>query len=293
LGAGIITDVFNDSERGIRYSWYSSMSLYSAAFAPAVGGLVSQYLGWRSIFWVLLACYCALWLSVIFLLPETNPRVRRQRYYDDPDSLHKQRKRLFNPFISLKFLTFPNVLLPCLYIGLMGFTGYSANITFTWAYSDQYGFDSSLVGVFFLFGIIGITAGGIIGGRLPDRIYSQRVQKAKENNGEIYPEMRLSEKWVLLGAIVLATTFTTFGWCLEKNVHFSVGLVCLVFVQFGIMLETCLLTVYVVQSFPKYGSSVQGKQWFISISTVVINVPYLKPAFKPSNASYFSLVRWK
>ncbi|KAI8148471.1 major facilitator superfamily domain-containing protein [Fennellomyces sp. T-0311] len=261
LGTGIIADVFDDNERGSKFSWYASLTLYAAACAPALGGVMTQHLGWRSIFWFIFASYVVLWLSIFFFLPETNPRVRKLPSIDSTKVTteeEKSRKKVLNPFVSLKFLLLPNVVLPCLYLGLMGFTGYAANITFTWAYSEQYGFDSSMVGVFFLFGIIGITAGGILGGKLSDRIYSRRVQKANANNREVYPEMRLSQTWVIIGAFAMAASFVTFGWAIEKNLHYSVGLVCLALVQFGVMLETCLLSVYAVQSYPKHGSSVQA-----------------------------------
>ena len=102
-------------------------------------------------------------------------------------------------------------------------------ISFAWTYSTEYQFTSTLVGLFFLAGLVGNTAGTWLGGWISDRMYMRRVTKAKENDQEIFPEMRLSQLGVLVAAFSMAGSFVTYGWCVEKHVHFSVGVISQVF----------------------------------------------------------------
>ncbi|KAI7850852.1 major facilitator superfamily domain-containing protein, partial [Circinella umbellata] len=276
LGAGMINDVFQDSERGKAMSWYGCMSLYCMVSSPFIGGALTQYLGWRSIFWGFVIGYSVLWLVIVLVLPETNfhsSQSKQDCCYDfeatdgakssttknnSKTQATSWKNNMVNPFSSLKLLKFPNMLLCCSYLGLLGFTNNASAISFTWAYSIQYQLSPMSVGLFYLVGIIGNTAGTWLSGSMSDRIYIRRTNNAKMEDNPIYPEMRLSLKWQLVGGVFLAGGFTTYGWGTEKNVHFSLGIICLVLIQFGFSIVNSFITVYVVQSFSKHGSSAQG-----------------------------------
>jgi MFS family permease len=71
LANAVVADLVTSAERGT-YVGYASMSaLVGPAFGPVIGGLLCQYLSWRSVFWFL-TIFCGL-LLVIFatILPET------------------------------------------------------------------------------------------------------------------------------------------------------------------------------------------------------------------------------
>ncbi|KAI9492929.1 major facilitator superfamily domain-containing protein, partial [Zychaea mexicana] len=224
LGAGIIIDVFEDHEKGKALSWYASIKILSVMCSPLLGGAMAQYLGWRSIFWLFVTSYGLLGLTILIFLPETNHYALQKQIEDAVDaeisssSKKKSWAKMINPFSSLKLLRFPNMLLCCLYLGVI--------ISFTWAYSTQYHFSSTMVGLFYLAGIAGNTAGTYLGGLMSDRIYMRRVGKAKEEDKQVYPEMRLSQSILFVAAFSMATLFSAYGWCIQKDVHFSAGIVC-------------------------------------------------------------------
>ena len=68
--------------------------------------------------------------------------------------------------------------------------------------------------------------GGIMGGRMSDITYRRNIEKAKENNQEIHPEMRLGGFFFYASMVLQLASFVAYGWCLEENVHFAYGLVC-------------------------------------------------------------------
>ncbi|KAI9269323.1 major facilitator superfamily domain-containing protein, partial [Phascolomyces articulosus] len=273
LGAGLISDVFKDHERGKMVSWYACVSLYCMAGSPFVGGAVTQYLGWRSIFWGFVILYGILWFTIILLLPETNLSVRQRsiRCHDNIETCNDgavvttkkyslsnwKKKKMINPFASLTLLAFPNMLICCSYLGWMGFSNNAISLSFTYTYSDQYKFSSTLVGLFYLVGIIGSTAGTYLSGRVSDRSYMHQIEMANMRKESIFPEMRLNQTWQLVAGFFLCGSFTVYGWSIEKNVHFSAGII----IQFGFTIANSFITVYAIQSFPKHGSSAQGKQF--------------------------------
>lgn len=85
---------------------------------------------------------------------------------------------------------------------------------------------SGIVGVCYLPSAVGSMIGGMLAGRLSDKIYIRRVAKAKAEERDIYPEMRLGGPIFYVALILQLASFTAFGWCIEKNVHFAYGLVC-------------------------------------------------------------------
>ena len=63
LGNGVVADIASSGERG-KYIGYAQFGTMAApALAPILGGILSQFLGWRAIFWFLTI------LSVVYLIP--------------------------------------------------------------------------------------------------------------------------------------------------------------------------------------------------------------------------------
>lgn len=128
LGAGTVADIATRAERG-KYISYASLGVtLGPALGPVIGGLLIQYLGWRSTFWFL-AIFTAALLPLYFLLvPGTArsvvgngsipaPRLfmtpfqhierkrnpATQKWDSDRAALKAKRQRL-NPLAALKIL---------------------------------------------------------------------------------------------------------------------------------------------------------------------------------------------
>ena len=71
LSMAVVADIATSAERGRYIGWASCGLLMAQSFGPLLGGVLAQYLGWRSIFWFL-AIFAAAFLVVFaILLPET------------------------------------------------------------------------------------------------------------------------------------------------------------------------------------------------------------------------------
>ena len=84
------------------------------------------------------------------------------------------------------------------------------------------------MGLFYIPIAGGAIISGIFGGRISDALYTSRVAKLPQGT-KPYPELRIGG-WIFCASIlVLLFAFISFGWCVEKNVHFAYGLVCVFF----------------------------------------------------------------
>ncbi|KAI7854746.1 major facilitator superfamily domain-containing protein [Circinella umbellata] len=71
IGAGVIGDITTPAERGAYYSIFTSFALSSTAIGPVIGGVITNELSWRWIFWILLMIGSVGLITVLFFLPET------------------------------------------------------------------------------------------------------------------------------------------------------------------------------------------------------------------------------
>ncbi|GAB7339841.1 hypothetical protein MBLNU457_6379t1 [Dothideomycetes sp. NU457] len=75
LGSGVVADIATSAERGIWMGWNTAGPMIAPAVGPVIGGILAQFLGWRSIFWFLVIL-SALYLSILLLFfPETGRNV--------------------------------------------------------------------------------------------------------------------------------------------------------------------------------------------------------------------------
>ena len=71
LATAVVADIATSAERG-RYMGYATAGLlFGPSFGPTIGGILAQYLGWRSIFWFLVIYTAILLVVFTFFFPET------------------------------------------------------------------------------------------------------------------------------------------------------------------------------------------------------------------------------
>jgi multidrug resistance protein len=71
IGAGVIGDVALGSERGGFMGLFGGIRMFGLAIGPVFGGILSEYLGFRSIFYFLLGFAAAVIIALVLYLPET------------------------------------------------------------------------------------------------------------------------------------------------------------------------------------------------------------------------------
>ncbi|KAK9320891.1 putative MFS transporter [Lipomyces orientalis] len=75
LGYGVISDIATPAERGKYLGPAAAGVMLAPAIGPTIGGLLAQYLGWRSIFWFLAIVSGSYLVVYTLFMPETSRNV--------------------------------------------------------------------------------------------------------------------------------------------------------------------------------------------------------------------------
>jgi multidrug resistance protein len=75
LGYGVISDIATPAERGKYLGPAAAGIMLAPAIGPTIGGLLAQYLGWRSIFWFLAIISGSYLVAYALFMPETSRKV--------------------------------------------------------------------------------------------------------------------------------------------------------------------------------------------------------------------------
>eukprot|EP01095_Lingulamoeba_sp_RSL-Kostka_P001029 TRINITY_DN1141_c0_g1_i2.p1 TRINITY_DN1141_c0_g1~~TRINITY_DN1141_c0_g1_i2.p1 ORF type:complete len:490 (-),score=120.82 TRINITY_DN1141_c0_g1_i2:38-1507(-) len=77
----VIADVYPPNQRGTAIGIVMVPAMIGPAIGPAIGGFLSQYVSWRSTFYLLALLSLIVWALVTFKLPETHPRIITEEKY--------------------------------------------------------------------------------------------------------------------------------------------------------------------------------------------------------------------
>ena len=174
LGSAVAADLCTRAERG-RYMTYTLLGVtLGPAIGPVIGGLLTQYLGWRWIFWFLAILSAVLLLLTVFLMPETcravvgngsilPPRwnrsilqIVRQRDLREQDTVQMAKakpekpKKRPNPFSSLQIVLEREAAMILLFAGLVQMGYFLCLSTLSTQLHDKFGFDPVIVGLCYL-----------------------------------------------------------------------------------------------------------------------------------------------
>ena len=186
LGSGVVADIATSAERG-KYIGYVSFGPMSApALAPILGGVLSQFLGWRAIFWFLTIMAVVYLLVFIVSFPETGRKVvgdgsvpppgwnmsllnyletKKIAQSEEPsrtvaraeklkaqEELGRHRKlRWPNPLRTIHILLEKDVGLLLLYNSLVYTAFYAITASIPYVFAQTYGFNDLQIGVSELF----------------------------------------------------------------------------------------------------------------------------------------------
>ncbi|KAJ5125049.1 uncharacterized protein N7515_008874, partial [Penicillium bovifimosum] len=71
LSSAVAADIITSAERGMYMGLASLGNILAPSIGPILGGILSKYLGWQSIFWFLAITATSFFLPLLFFFPET------------------------------------------------------------------------------------------------------------------------------------------------------------------------------------------------------------------------------
>jgi MFS family permease len=245
LANAVVADLVTSAERGSYVGYASIGALVGPAFGPVIGGLLCQYLGWRSVFWFL-TIYAGI-LVIIFatILPETCRKVvgngsippqkwnvsllvyinlRSQQKISSVDAqqqtlAYKPRINLLN---SVRILFDKESGLLLLYSGIL-FSGFYMIITgMPSLLQEHYDFNTLQIGLCYIPSGCGSLTAAVVIGRLQDwnfrRLAKKQgmvIDKKKQQDISSFP-IELSRLQVTIPLVAIAgVVIIGFGWVME------------------------------------------------------------------------------
>ncbi|CAG8471677.1 16859_t:CDS:10 [Acaulospora colombiana] len=251
IGAGSISDVFNPHgelivhEHGRAYGIFYVGPLIGPLIGPIIGGFLTDYLGWRWIFWFLTIFGGILFLFIFFALPETFR-----------DRSASSLRRRFNPFLPLSLLRYPNVMLSLVYVSSIFAIVYTQNTLLSRNFTQLYNLKTSDVGLVFLGPGTGYMIGSVIGGRYSDFMLKRAGER---NDGIGHPEMRLSSTWVAM--VLIPVSYIAYGWVVAYRLNIALPLIAMFLGEllqnrgFGCLTVFNSVSTYLVDAFPGRSAS--------------------------------------
>jgi MFS family permease len=227
-------------ERGEAYSRFFYGSHFGEIIGSIIGGLLTEYLGWHSIFWFLSIYGSILLFLIICFIPET-------LYTPEVSSTTTIITKQFNPLLPFKLLYYPNITLTIFYNTSMWIIIHVLDIIIPFSFTNIYHLSPLYIGLVFLARNIGCIVGILFGDCYSDHMINK--YEKKKGKEESYPELRLKSIWI--GAILAIISFFIFGWILEKRVYIICPLIIIFIGDFGtLFLETSTIA-YLTDCYPE------------------------------------------
>ncbi|KAI1738612.1 major facilitator superfamily domain-containing protein [Xylaria scruposa] len=266
LCQAVVSDVITSAERGSYVGFTSVPIILAPSIGPVIGGVISQYLGWRWIFWVL--AIVAGFVLVLFLLfmPETcrllvgDGSIRPHRFYLTfwqliKDAHHKKRatpgtdgnaneepkKKISvqkpNLTRTVLILFEKEMFLLLMYSSLIYAGFYAVSTAIPAEFARLYGFDGLKIGLVYLPLGVGSIVSVFLMGPLANWNYRRHCRmlnlpydRSRQQNMAGFPIEQARLQISIPFLVVFTAVLIGFGWSVEAKAPLAVEIV-LLFLQ--------------------------------------------------------------
>lgn len=215
LSYGVVADISSTAERGSYIGIVGVGTMMGPALGPVIGGILAQFLGWRSIFWFLVIISALFLVPFVLTVPETGRNVvgngsippqrwnmpvldylrfRKQAKAEDGPSrtataesrrlaqaeLAEPRKLRFpNPLNTVHIIMEKDVAIVLLYNALIYTAFYDIIASIPQLFQEIYGFNDLQIGLCYIPFGVGCAVASFVNGKLLDRNYRRVARKIR------------------------------------------------------------------------------------------------------------------
>ena len=287
LANAIVADVATSAERGIYIGITSLTGVLAPSLGPILGGILSQYVGWKWIFWFLAILAALFFIPMLLFMPETcrlivgdgsvpppkwnrsllnvvNERKREKTGlgtpdYAERDLLAKQRGpiRFPNPLETLVVATEKEGFLVLFFAGIV-YAGFYAVISgMPSQLKEIYGYNDLTVGLMYLPISGGSIVAAFVQGRVVDwsfqreaRRIGMKVTKSRQQDLTDFP-IEKARLRVGIPMLLLACLSTiAYGWILHFRTNVAGPCVMLFLQGFSLIASTQVISILIVDINP-------------------------------------------
>ncbi|KAI1267063.1 MFS general substrate transporter [Xylariaceae sp. FL1019] len=292
LSQAVVSDIVTSAERGSYVAWGSLPIVLAPSLGPVLGGIISQYLGWRWIFWFLTILSGTVTVLFLFFLPETcrlivgdgsiRPPTLWRTFWQLTKDAYRKRKsttptqhdassiadkkttRIQRPdFTKTLSILFEKEMFILLMYGSIVYAGFYAVVTcLSNEFAKNYGFDGLKIGLVFLPIGVGSIISAFTMGKLTNWNYRRHCKKqnipydrARQQNMDGFPIERARLEPGIPFLVLYVLTIIGWGWSLQYKAHLAVELVLLFFVGLAVTGFSNLLSTIIVDINPGVAGS--------------------------------------
>jgi MFS family permease len=287
LSSGVVADVATAQERGKYMGFVTAGSLLGPAIGPVMGGILSQFLGWRSLFWFLVI-FAMCWLSLfIVFFPETartavgngsiTPRGwnmslldylaarKTQKEHDaDPSytsikSSHPKKKRRFpNPLSSLLIIYDKENAIILLVNAFLFAVFYDITATLPSIYAQIYNFNDLQIGLCYIPFGVGACLAALSNGQLLDRNFRRWARRLdfelrpnRQSDLTNFPIEKARLQVALPGYYIASMITIAYAWNIEYDGPLAVNLVLLFFMSYCLTVSFNVSSTLLIDFYPQ------------------------------------------
>lgn len=286
LANAVVADLVTSAELGVYIGYASAGGIFGPAIGPVIGGLLTQFLGWPSVFWFLTIFAGALFVPLLIFLPETarkvvgngsrTPPVRnmslmqlcvrhrhKNKCADAAPPTETSRFHFPNPLKTLAIVFDKEVSLILLGNSLV-FGNYNAVATsVTSQFKLLYDFNDVQIGLCFIPVGVGSLVAAYTQGRVADWNYARHsrrlgitVSKTRRQDDLLEFPLERARVEVILPLVVLAGfSMIAYGWVLHYATNLAGPLVLLLFMGYSISATFNIMSVLMVDIYPESPAS--------------------------------------
>ncbi|KAI3325144.1 MFS general substrate transporter [Xylariaceae sp. AK1471] len=263
IGGGTIADITTQQERGKAIALWGIGPLLGPVVGPIIGGFVTQSIGWRWTFRLIIILAGIQSVATVLFMRETNATILLRRKtkrlikktgdnkLTPKAATDETPKQIFLRAIvrPAKMIIFsPIVLLLSLYTGTLYGLIFLLFTTFPAVFEGTYGFSTGISGLSYLGLGLGFLSGLLVFSLLSDKLLGQ-----KKDGPVAKPEQRLIlMKWF---APITPLGCFLYGWTAEYHVHWIVPILGTFVIGFGSLFVIIPAQTYLVDAFGSEASA--------------------------------------
>ncbi|KAH7115869.1 major facilitator superfamily domain-containing protein [Dendryphion nanum] len=280
LNGPIMADMFTDKNRGKSMAIVTLFPYLGPALGPIVGGLVTQWIHWSWIFWIMSIVEAViLLLGVVFIRESYTPVLLRRKalpqagiscgLYIGKDIRSHLMRHLKRPVLLL-------IHRPIIWIisleGVVTFAVYAFMLsTYATLWIERYGQSELASSLHYIAIMIGTSMSSQLGGYIMDWIYKKMSQRT---GGQGVPEYRLP--FVTVGVAIMPIGLLWYGWSAQNKLPWILVDVGVVIFSLGNFVAAQGVNAYQLDEFAEYGASANA-----ATRLVTYILAFVFPIFAP------------
>ncbi|QKX55484.1 uncharacterized protein TRUGW13939_02577 [Talaromyces rugulosus] len=245
MGAGTVADITEPKRRARAMSYFLLGPQCGPILGPIIGGALAGGASWRWIFGFLAISGFALWVIIVFYLPETlRARVGNGQIYQEAswilwpprfvsEAVPVEKRGPPPPKVTLstywRLFRYPPIGISSFNTAILYSSYFCIAVQLPTALEDTYHWTTAEVGVGYVVVGVAMVIGSLIGGRFSDWRRARLVSSAGEKN--VGPESRLVDQ--IWGVFLCVAGLVMFGWFVDKSIHPAAVLISTFLTGFG------------------------------------------------------------